>query len=154
MPDKDGHRTSWLMPEAPWKRVPVTQPKVYVAGPMSGRPFFNFEQFDRAAAVLRAAGWMVFSPAEHDREGGLDERLYPTGDIEALIAAGFDLRAAFRWDLERILEADAIALLDGHEASTGAKAELAVARMIRLRELRLIHDEVTGHVFDYHEVKR
>lgn len=152
MPSSDGHRTHWTLPGAPWKKVVAG--KVYIAGPMTGYRFFNFDQFDQAAAILRRAGWEVFSPAEHDRSGGLDETLYPTGSIDDLLASGFDMRLAFRWDIDRIFEADAIALLDGHPNSTGAKAELAVARMIRLRELVFIHDEYTGNVVDYYEAKK
>lgn len=170
LPDKDGHRTHWTMPEAPWKRdpqgvVPIVENaddprpwkkaklRAYLAGPMTGRQYFNFPAFDAAAAVLRAAGWEVFSPAEHDRSVGLNELDYPTGDLRDL-PASFSLRSSFKWDMDQLFEVDAIALLDGHEGSTGARAELAVARMLKLRELRFVYDDVTNHIFDYYEVKR
>lgn len=98
---------------------------------MRFRPAFNFPAFDAGAALLRAEGHEVFSPAEHDRSGGFD----PTGMTghEDLRALGFDLRAALATDLEWITTtADAIYLLDGWETSSGARAELATAAALGL----------------------
>ena len=96
---------------------------VYIAGPMTGKPSFNFPAFDAAEARLRAQGWDVRNPAAHDRETGFDP-----DDPTALEA--FDLCAAFRWDIAQVLAADAIYLLEGWEASKGVAVELAVAKAI------------------------
>lgn len=107
--------------------------KAYIAGPMRGIPKFNFPAFDRLAAHLRGRGWVVASPAEHDREVLGGEALesapgFAEGDIGAWTeATGFDFAAAMRWDLQQVLEADAIFLLQGWTYSTGAKYERMVA---------------------------
>ena len=38
---------------------------IYIAGPMSGIPYFNFPAFDTAKAFLILQGWDVVSPADH-----------------------------------------------------------------------------------------
>ena len=96
--------------------------RIYVAGPMRGYDHFNFPAFDAAAAHLRARGHDVRNPADHDRELGFDES---KNSIE-----GFDLSAAFRWDIDSVLWAEAVAVLPGWEGSHGASIETSVARAI------------------------
>lgn len=92
--------------------------RLYVAGPMTGYADWNFPAFERAAEDLRDEGYEVVSPHEIDLEGGFD----PSGD-----GAGFDLRAALERDVEAVLEADGVALLDGWEQSPGAVIEVLTA---------------------------
>lgn len=102
--------------------------KIYLAGPMRGIPYFNFPAFERAAAMLRAEGHTVLSPAEADTElfGAAFGKDNPTGDER-----GFDIRAAMQRDLTWICqEADAIALLPGWASSKGARAENALAECL------------------------
>ncbi len=109
--------------------------KVYLAGPMSQIPYFNFPAFREAERALFNKGHEVFSPAKYNElmhPGGFANR-YPTGDHAQAVADGFDFRDAMAWNLLFICkEADAIALLPGHENSKGTQAELAVARLLGL----------------------
>ena len=109
--------------------------KLYLAGPMRGLPSFNFPAFDYATDVLRSKGFEVFSPAE--RDCGLYGTILednPTGDERiAAKTLGFSLRAALGADTAWICEhADGIALLPGWEKSSGASAEIALARALGL----------------------
>jgi hypothetical protein len=104
--------------------------KIYLAGPMRGYANFNFPAFDKAAALLRAEGHEVFSPAERDRTvHGTALENNPTGDEDiATKTVGFSLREALGADMEYICKtADTIALLPGWEKSTGANAERATS---------------------------
>ncbi|MEN5279269.1 DUF4406 domain-containing protein [Brucella sp. TWI432] len=106
--------------------------KIYLAGPMSGIPEFNFPAFKAATAKLREDGHYVFSPAEKDieRHGGVDISIgNQTGcQDEAAKSHGFSLRDALADDTWWICkEADAIAMLPGWENSKGARAEHALA---------------------------
>lgn len=94
--------------------------KIYVAGPMRGLPGLNFGSFDEAADTLRADGHEVVSPAEIDRELGLDPN--------QPLPASFTIEDAMRRDLRAVTECDAIALLPGWESSEGVRHELAAAR--------------------------
>lgn len=115
--------------------------KIYLAGPMTGIPSFNFPAFDVAAARLRRQlGVFVFSPAEHDRcVYGPELEDNPTGDpILAKINHGFSLRKALLDDLTFICnEADGIALLPGWENSKGVTAELSLAKALGLSVFEL-----------------
>jgi len=98
--------------------------RIYLAGPMRGYDRFNFPAFDAAAAQLRGNGYTVVSPAEHDRYLGFD------GTLNTL--EGFDLKAAFRWDIDQVFECDALVLLPGWSRSVGAKIERDIAQMLEL----------------------
>lgn len=46
--------------------------KVYISGPMSGKPEYNRVAFEEAAKELREMYFDVVSPIEKDRESGFD----------------------------------------------------------------------------------
>lgn len=99
--------------------------RVYLAGPMTGYKDFNFPAFHAAAALLRAQGHNVFSPAENDLV------LYGEDFLEHPERAS--LRKCMEDDLRWICRyADAIALLPGWEKSTGVKVEKTLADAIGL----------------------
>lgn len=115
--------------------VPFSRGKIYVAGPMRKRPLYNFPAFDQAAKELRAAGWTVFSPAEHDRDLGFDEtrpEYAEDGWNDPGILGQFNMRTAFAWDMARIAESDAIYFLEGWETSSGARVERTIGEFLGL----------------------
>ncbi len=110
--------------------------KIYLAGPMRGKPFFNFPEFDKAAKALRKEGHEVFNPAERDREACGEDIANPAGSEAQAEAKGFSLREALAADMKYICEeAEAIALLPGWENSKGALAERLVAVALGLKVL-------------------
>jgi hypothetical protein len=102
--------------------------KLYIAGPMRGYPAFNFPAFDKAAETLAYLGIETISPADHDRSNGFNADGM-TGH-EDLTATGFDLKSALAWDLDQVAHADGVAVLDGWEKSSGARAEVATAHAV------------------------
>lgn len=112
--------------------------KVYIAGPMTGIPEFNFPAFNAAAAMLKAKGHEVFNPAQRDieRHGGVDISAgNTTGDTtKAAKDHGFSLRDALRDDTNFITtQGTGIYMLEGWEYSAGAFAEWSLARALKIK---------------------
>lgn len=122
--------------------VPIFEPTLsvlYLSGPMTGLPEFNYPAFRDAAERLRDVGYSVYNPAE-GAAGGTVETDGLTG-TEDPSETGFDLRAAFAEYAAHITtDADAIAVLPGWEKSRGAKGEVALALAIGLPVI----DALTG----------
>jgi hypothetical protein len=99
---------------------------VYLSGPMRNLPLYNFPAFDDARDVFKAAGFEVFSPADHDREMGFDPTKDPTAEFSSLDPwTDFAL-----WDLSRVNDADVIYCLKGWELSMGANVEVDLAKWL------------------------
>jgi hypothetical protein len=106
--------------------------RAYLAGPMRNIPAFNHPAFDAGAKRLRDAGHEVFSPAEHDRSIGLDTTGMQ-GTDEEMDAMPGGLRGLLGADLAWICaHAEAVVLLPGWRASSGASAEAAVGHALAL----------------------
>lgn len=111
--------------------------RIYLSGPMTGFPEFNYPLFNKVAQAWRTEGHYVLNPAEH-----FDGDYNHKGGRPAYLRA----------DMTDLLEAEAIALLPGWENSSGAKLELAIARELGLhvldarRPARLV--DVQEHTFD------
>lgn len=59
--------------------------RVYIAGPMTGIPDYNFPAFHEAAKVWRGMGWDVVNPAEaFDGDQSLPYSAYVEHDVEIL----------------------------------------------------------------------
>lgn len=103
--------------------------KLYLAGPMRGKPNYNFDEFDRMEQQLKDEGYTVVSPAAMDRlYEGWDK--YVPDDF--VVNSDF-VRRCMKRDLDAIYDCDAIYLLKGWEESTGAKAEYALAVCLGLQ---------------------
>ena len=115
--------------------------KIYLAGPMTGLPHFNFPAFHAAAERLRAGGHEVFDPAARDIERhGRDISADNPAGCQALAEKnhGFDIRAAMADNMEWICrEAEAIALLPGWQNSRGALAEKSLAEALKIKVIFL-----------------
>lgn len=109
--------------------------KIYIAGPMTGLPEYNFPAFDKAADILEAQGHEVFNPAQNDRDHGFDAEGLEGHEAERL---GFSLRRALKQDLSWICDhAEALVLLEGWERSKGVRAEMALAEALGLPKWEL-----------------
>lgn len=91
-------------------------PKVYIAGPMTGLPGYNYPAFNDAERDLRAAGLDTLNPV-------LGEAAPTPADAKPW---GWYLRRALRM----VLDADGVATLPGWKKSRGAVLEVHVARAL------------------------
>lgn len=94
------------------KAVSVANGRIYVAGPMSGLPEFNYPAFNAAASRLRSEGYQVENPANNPAP-----------------ACG-TWRGYMRMALQQMLKCDRIHLLPGWEKSRGAMFEKLTAETL------------------------
>jgi hypothetical protein len=100
--------------------------RVYIAGPMSNLPQFNFPAFYAAAAALRAIGFEVVSPAEMD---DAEDK-----GVALLSATGNPADAKRSWgdflarDVKLLADGgiEGIVFLPGWQDSRGARLEATV----------------------------
>ena len=89
--------------------------RLYIAGPMTGLPEFNYPAFFAAAEQLLAAGFDVLNPARKEGREGCESWL----DF---------MRAALR----DLADCDGIAMLPGWADSRGAEIEVRTAATLGL----------------------
>ena len=82
---------------------------IYISGPMTGLPEFNFPAFHAAAAQLRGLGYQVINPAEFGEGEGKTWADYMRKDIKAL------------------MDCTHVAVLPRWENSKGARLEVYLA---------------------------
>lgn len=113
--------------------------KLYLAGPMSGYPQFNYPAFYAAADMLRAQGYEVVSPAEMDSKELQALALKSTNgtfkDIEGANETWGDMLAR---DVKLVADVvDGVCLLPGWENSRGARLEAFVCASVQKPVFRL-----------------
>ena len=89
--------------------------KLYIAGPMTGLPEFNYPAFFDAAALLESVGHEPINPARTDGREGCK------GWLDYM-----------RCSLRDIADCDGVATLPGWGDSRGAALEVHIARSLDL----------------------
>lgn len=95
-------------------------------------PAWNAAAFDRYAAEWKLEGHTVLSPVARDRLQGLDPTTATREELVEKARDGVWLRQVIAEDMEMICKVDALAVLSGWEASTGATVEVALALFLGL----------------------
>jgi hypothetical protein len=95
---------------------------------MRNYPRLNFEAFDAARDRGLRLGFDIISPADMDRAMGIDPDRPPKLTPEFV-------RKIVAQDVEAVMASDAVALLEGWELSTGARAEKYLAEWLGLEIL-------------------
>lgn len=107
--------------------------RLYVCGPMSGLPEFNYPAFLAAEGVLTEAGYEVLNPARVDEQHWVED---PDCDCRLNVIDG--TKHLWQWYMDRctpmVDKAEGLALLPGWQHSKGAKIEVdrALARGLYL----------------------
>ena len=102
--------------------------KLYLCGPMTGIPLFNYPAFMAAAEALRARGHDVLNPAENDADTSKPYDYY------------------IRKAIAQVLESEAIALLPGWRKSRGANLEVTIGRTLSLRLFDFVDGDIKPFV--------
>ena len=98
--------------------------KLYIAGPMTGLPDYNFPAFYAAAAHLRGMGHEVVNPAELPAPDDPTWEKYLRGALRAMLTC------------------EAVVLLPGWVKSNGARLERMVADRLRMPVYDYAHFEI------------
>lgn len=92
---------------------------IYISGPMTGKPDFNFPAFNTVALSLRSIGFYVLNPADFGQNPNVS------------------WTECLKRDLMAMFYADVVVTLPGHENSKGAQLETHVARALGIPVMTL-----------------
>jgi hypothetical protein len=99
---------------------------VYISGPVTGIPEYNFPAFKLAESYLRKQGYRTINPADIAR--GVFERIEKP-----------QWKDFMRVDLKYLIKCDAIYMLVGWKKSRGARIEHFIAKIL---EMEIVYQEV------------
>lgn len=88
-------------------------PHLYIAGPMTGLPEFNYPAFHRVQRELVAAGFIVINPARNRPQ-----------------VANPQWKDFLKMSVKQVADVDGIAVLPGWQNSTGAQLEVYLANQL------------------------
>ena len=102
----------------------------YLAGPMAGRPQFNYPAFFKGAEILRGRGFTVISPAELDDPATRAEALAnANGDLSQITSTWGDFLSR---DVKIVADkVSGIILMPDWEKSRGARLEATVGLLCK-----------------------
>lgn len=89
--------------------------RVYISGPMTGLPNYNFDEFNRVAELLRFEGYNVVNPADHG------------------VIPGWEWKDYLKLDIKDMLGCNIVATLEGWEESRGARLEVHIAEQLHMK---------------------
>lgn len=112
---------------------------------MTGRPNWNYQEFEDGLSYLKWLGHEVTSPHNLDianwfvnimatwaEDTDHPSRPWQREFHDVTLTARFSREAAMRLDIAALLTVDAVSFLEGWEESEGARNEMAVAKMLGL----------------------
>jgi Domain of unknown function (DUF4406) len=100
----------------------------YLSGPITLVDGQNHEAFNRAAERLRAEGWFVLNPVDGSPSDEEVEAACRAAGVDDFRDTPFYARL-LEADIAKVLQADTVFTLPGHESSRGAAVEIAVAEI-------------------------
>jgi hypothetical protein len=129
---------------------PIQRKRVlYLAGPMRGRPYFNYQMFDRVRDWLLAERrYEVISPADEDRkQDGFDPMVDPkyANPDNCVFPDSMDFPRVMRRCIDAVMRCDEIVMLPEWHTSAGAVAEFFLAAWAGKR-VRFVYFEDQGEI--------
>lgn len=105
---------------------------LYLAGPMTGIPQFNYPEFRRIAKELREAGYKVISPVEEDTEEYQEQAMLSKDGRHGEDGkfAGLTWADILAKDVKLVADkVDGVVVMNGWGKSRGARLEVFVANL-------------------------
>jgi hypothetical protein len=97
------------------------QKVIYISGPMTGLPEYNYPEFHRVAKLIEDAGHIAINPANTGVQEGWEWKQYLTKDLIDLLQADVDF----------------VVVLQDWKTSKGARLEVHVAEALEIPYITL-----------------